>query len=650
MALHDHIVSSQIKSMAGQIDIVHTWPQGALRTIEAAKRLGIPTVLERCNTHTRFAYEVVRKECERLGLALPPGHESAFNENVLRVEEEEFRRADRLLCPSDFVVKTFLERGFPESQLVRHIYGFDEKVYYPSSQPRETRCGLTMLFVGVCAVRKGVHYALEAWLQSPACQDGTFLIAGKFLPAYAERLASMLSHPSVRVLGHRNDVPELMRKSDILVLPSIEEGSALVAAEARGSGCALLVSEAAGAVCTQIENALVHQAGDVAALTQHMTMLHEDRRLLARLRAASLSMVPEITWTAAGVRLLQAYRETIAAHDGRREHPRTAPVLNSSKDSVAGSSAWTTALGGSYANTATSETEETRQHVAGKYVLISPVRDEEQYIAKTIESVIRQTIRPAEWIIIDDGSHDNTGQIINEYAIQFPWIVALHRPDRGRRLAGAGVMEAFHFGYERLKCEDWEFIGKLDGDVVLEAGYFEACFERFAKDAKLGICGGVMYCKEDGNLKLDKHPMHHVRGAIKLYRRSCWTCIGGLIRSTGWDTVDELHANMLGWRTRSFPDLRVIQNRPTGAVAGAWRDNVKNGRADYVSGYHPLFLVVKCFRRLFQKPYVLKSIAHVYGYSSAYMTKMARIENKELIHYIRNQQMKRLFLMRTGWE
>jgi biofilm PGA synthesis N-glycosyltransferase PgaC len=133
-----------------------------------------------------------------------------------------------------------------------------------------------------------------------------------------------------------------------------------------------------------------------------------------------------------------------------------------------------------------------------------------------------------------------------------------------------------------------------------------------------------MYCKEDGNLKLDKHPMHHVRGAIKLYRRSCWTCIGGLIRSTGWDTVDELHANMLGWRTRSFPDLRVIQNRPTGAVAGAWRDNVKNGRADYVSGYHPLFLVVKCFRRLFQKPYVLKSIAHVYGYSSAYMTKIGK--------------------------
>jgi glycosyltransferase involved in cell wall biosynthesis len=311
LALHDYIVSRRIKEMAGEIDIVHTWPRCALRTIKAAKRLEIPTVLERCNTHTRYAYEVVRKECEHLGVALPPGHESAFNEDVLRIEEEEFRRADRLLCPSDFVVKTFLERGFAPNQLARHIYGFDERVYYPGAEPRDATRGLTMLFVGLCAVRKGLHYALEAWLKSPACQYGTFLIAGEFLPAYADRLRSMLSHPSIRVLGHRKDIAELMRKSDMLVLPSIEEGSALVAAEARGSGCALLVSEAAGAVCTHIENALVHRVGDVEALTKHITMLHEDRGLLERLRAASLSMVPEITWTAAGVKLIQVYREII---------------------------------------------------------------------------------------------------------------------------------------------------------------------------------------------------------------------------------------------------------------------------------------------------------------------------------------------------
>jgi glycosyltransferase involved in cell wall biosynthesis len=170
-----------------------------------------------------------------------------------------------------------------------------------------------MLFVGVCAVRKGVHYALEAWLRSPASKDGTFLIAGEFLPAYREKLAHMLAHPSVRVLGHRRDVPELMRKSDILVLPSIEEGFGLVITEAMGSGCVPLASEACTEICSHMKTGLMHRIGDVEALTQHITMLHEDRALLARLRAASLKAVPEITWTAAGARLLDVYQETIAA-------------------------------------------------------------------------------------------------------------------------------------------------------------------------------------------------------------------------------------------------------------------------------------------------------------------------------------------------
>jgi glycosyltransferase involved in cell wall biosynthesis len=171
-----------------------------------------------------------------------------------------------------------------------------------------------MLFVGVCAVRKGVHFALEAWLKSPACKDGTFLIAGEFLPAYAEKLAPMLAHPSVRVLGHRNDVPELMRKSDILVLPSIEEGFGLVCTEAMGSGCVPLVSDACTDICKHMENALVHHVGDVEALTEHITLLHENRALLERLRAACLNGLSEITWAAAGVRLLDVYREVIADH------------------------------------------------------------------------------------------------------------------------------------------------------------------------------------------------------------------------------------------------------------------------------------------------------------------------------------------------
>jgi len=309
---HDHIVARRIEKFAGQIDIIHTWSLGSLETLKAAKRLGIPTVLERPNAHTGFAMEVVREECERLGVTLPANHEHAYDAEKLRKEEAEYSLATRLLCPSDFVVKTYLDKGYAREQLTRHIYGYDEKVYYPDTEPRDPKRGLTMLFVGVCAVRKGVHYALEAWLSSPASKDGTFLIAGEFLPAYQEKLAAMLAHPSVKVLGHRNDVPELMRKSDILVLPSIEEGFGLVITEAMGSGCVPLASEACTEICSHMKTGLMHRIGDIEELTQHITMLHENRALLERLRAAGLESAPQITWTAAGRILLDVYRETLA--------------------------------------------------------------------------------------------------------------------------------------------------------------------------------------------------------------------------------------------------------------------------------------------------------------------------------------------------
>jgi glycosyltransferase involved in cell wall biosynthesis len=320
--LHDWIVSRRIEKMAGKIDIIHTWPLGSLQTLKTARRLGIPTVLERCNTHTRFAYEAVQKECERIGVTLPREHESAYNAAFLAREEAEYRAADGLLCPSDFVVKTFRDEGFAPEKLIRHIYGFEEKRFFPDPAPRDPKRGLTLIFVGVCAVRKGLHFALEAWLKSPASQHGTFLIAGEFLPDYQEKLAPMLAHSSVKMLGQRSDVPDLVRNSDLLVLPSIEEGFGLVCTEAMASGCVPLVSEACTELCRHMENSLVHKIADVKALSEHITLLHEDRALLGRLREAGLRFAPEVTWNAAGVRLLGCYREVIAAHKHEKSRAR----------------------------------------------------------------------------------------------------------------------------------------------------------------------------------------------------------------------------------------------------------------------------------------------------------------------------------------
>jgi D-inositol-3-phosphate glycosyltransferase len=313
LRLHDWMVAQRLPSVAHDVDVVHTWPLGAEHTLRAARRLGIPTVLERPNAHTRFAYQVVDDECRRLNVTLPAKHEHAFQEDVLAREEAEYELADYLLCPSDFVVRTFLDQGVPEEKLLRHIYGFDPAIFFPTRGERPTQTGLTVLFVGVAAVRKGLHFALEAWLRSPASEHGRFLIAGEFLPSYRDRLAPMLAHPSVQPLGHRNDVPELMRASDVMILPSIEEGFGLVCVEAMGSGSVPMVSDACTELCRHGENALVHPVGDVETLTRHLTRLHERPTELERLRRGALESAPSATWDEAGQLLVSAYRHAVSA-------------------------------------------------------------------------------------------------------------------------------------------------------------------------------------------------------------------------------------------------------------------------------------------------------------------------------------------------
>jgi glycosyltransferase involved in cell wall biosynthesis len=312
--LHDHVVARRLPKLRGRIDIVHAWPGGALETLRVARALGIPTVLERPNAHTRFAYEVVRTESERIGMTLPPDHEHAHNADLLRREEEEFRAADRLLCPSDFVLRSFREEGFAEKNLARHTYGFDESAFYPDEGPRDSARPLTALFVGHNALRKGLHYGLEAWRRSPASSEGRFLVVGELPAGYAEKISSLLDQPTVEVLGPRHDVAELYRSSDIFVLPTLEEGSPLACLEALGSGCVPVVSDVCAGVCRHMENALVHTVGDVDALTEHLTKLHDDRGLLERLRAGALASASELTWKSAGSRLLDVYREVVGSH------------------------------------------------------------------------------------------------------------------------------------------------------------------------------------------------------------------------------------------------------------------------------------------------------------------------------------------------
>ncbi|MDE3180146.1 MAG: glycosyltransferase [Acidobacteriota bacterium] len=290
-----------------------------------------------------------------------------------------------------------------------------------------------------------------------------------------------------------------------------------------------------------------------------------------------------------------------------------------------------------------------RRDPVTRYIIITPVRDEERHLERTIQCVLAQTVLPTAWVIVDDGSTDGTGVIINRYVARAPWIRAIHRPNRGFRKAGGGIIEAFYDGYNSLEIEDWDFVVKLDGDLTFPPNYFEECFARFRREPRLGIGGGEIYHEINGLQKLEVNPSFHVRGATKIYRKTCWEAIGGLWVAVGWDTIDEVKANMLGWTTHSFPELRLIHHRLTGSADGLLRDRVKLGMACYVSGYHPLFVAAKCLSRLARKPYVVGAAAIAFGFLNGYLTHKPQVRDARLIRYLRTQQLRRLCGLETIW-
>ena len=206
-----------------------------------------------------------------------------------------------------------------------------------------------------------------------------------------------------------------------------------------------------------------------------------------------------------------------------------------------------------------------------KYVIVTPARDEGPRIARTIAAVTSQTALPARWILVNDGSTDETAEILERSASQTSWLSVVHRANRGHRAAGGGVMEAFHAGYAMVADEPWDYLVKLDADLSFASDYFERCLAMFERDPTLGIGGGTVCRLEHGHVRVDRtgDPPFHVRGATKIYRRDCWNVISPLVMAPGWDTIDEVKANYRGWTTRTFAGIPVIQHKPTGGADGS---------------------------------------------------------------------------------
>jgi glycosyltransferase involved in cell wall biosynthesis len=310
---HDRIVARALRRSSSPFDAVHAWPAASIETMRSAGAGGVPSLREVPNTHTAHAFEAVDREVRSLGMSAVPGHSHTYAPDVLAREEAEYAAADVLLVPSDYSKRTFLARGVPESKLVLHRYGYDpERFHPPAADAPPDPGGLRAVFVGGCEPRKGLHYALRAWLASGAAERGRFVVCGGFVPGYREALGSLLDHPSVEVRGFEPDPGALMRASDILLFPTVEEGSALVTYEAQASGAALVVSVAAGARCRHEEEGLLHEPGDLETLTDHLRLLDADPALVARLRRGALDNARSLTWSEAGRELAGIYERMSA--------------------------------------------------------------------------------------------------------------------------------------------------------------------------------------------------------------------------------------------------------------------------------------------------------------------------------------------------
>jgi len=284
-----------------------------------------------------------------------------------------------------------------------------------------------------------------------------------------------------------------------------------------------------------------------------------------------------------------------------------------------------------------------------KYIIISPVKDEADTIERTIQSVIFQTVRPLEWIIVSDGSKDKTEEIIRGYIVTYPWIKLISLPDRGYRLPGKGVIDAFYEGFNCISKKDWDFVVKLDGDLSFEKDYFENIFSEFGRNAKLGIASGKTYLPAKGdisNLKLEWCPDNCTRGPSKIYRKDCFEKIGGIKRERGWDTFDDIAAMVEGYEVRSFAKYKLVHYRPIGTRTGTdkgIKSRILMGRNFYYMGYHPLYMILKCLKMMItDKPMICAGTAALLSYLSAAMKKSPQIDDKRLVKQLRKVQLKRI--------
>ena len=278
-----------------------------------------------------------------------------------------------------------------------------------------------------------------------------------------------------------------------------------------------------------------------------------------------------------------------------------------------------------------------------RYCLITPCRDEAVHARRTFESIARQTLPPALWIVVDDGSSDDTPAIVEEFAARLPYVRLIRRENRGHRKVGGGVIEAFNTGYATINPADFDYICKMDLDLDLPAGYFEGLVRRMEAEPRLGTTSGKPWFvhPRSGALVPEVCGDEMSVGMTKFYRRTCFTELGGFVPQVMWDGIDCHRARMRGWLAESLNDeaLRFIHLRPQGAShKGIWTGRTRAGFGQYYMGTAPLYYLASAIYRVREHPAVLGSLAMLWGYARSAIRRLPRYEEPGFREFLRRYQ------------
>ena len=283
-----------------------------------------------------------------------------------------------------------------------------------------------------------------------------------------------------------------------------------------------------------------------------------------------------------------------------------------------------------------------------KFLVISPCRNEEQYMQRTLESVLGQTVQPALWVIVDDGSTDGSPQILAEYATKHEFIQVVPRANRGHRSVGPGVIEAFYTGYHAVQADKFDYICKLDLDLELPPRYFEILLGRMEENPRIGTCSGKPYFLDKKSEKLvsEKCGDENAIGASKFYRKECFLQIGGFVRQVMWDGIDGHRCRMLGWIARSWdePELRFLHLRPMGSsYKGILTGRMRHGFGQYFMGTGLVYMILSALYRTTRPPFVIGGLAMLWGYVRSLIAGDERLADPVFRLFLRKYQWACLF-------